>query len=117
MRTARYALIAHHLITDNNPKVPFSGEGRTLHSMSMATPTVNSAKGKGKADENSCDGYSWGSSGQTLGSRPSASHSTVGQGTRGDTPPRRNAKMKQKERSPTPDWGVDDDDVIMIDSD
>ena len=28
------------------------------------------------------------------------------------------AKQKQKERSPTPDWGVDDDeDVIMYDSD
>ncbi|KIK08271.1 hypothetical protein K443DRAFT_590002 [Laccaria amethystina LaAM-08-1] len=34
--------------------------------------------------------------------------------------PQRNSqqqKGKEKERSPSPDWGVDDDDVIMIDSD
>jgi len=26
-------------------------------------------------------------------------------------------KVVEKERSPTPDWGVDDDDIIEIDSD
>jgi ubiquitin fusion degradation protein 1 len=35
--------------------------------------------------------------------------------------PQRIQKQKQKqakkERSPSPDWGVDDDDVVMIDSD
>lgn len=29
----------------------------------------------------------------------------------------RNSKQKEKERSPTPDFGVDDDDIIYVDSD
>jgi ubiquitin fusion degradation protein 1 len=102
---------------DEDHSVPFTGTGRTLNSRSMTTPAVNSAKGKGKAEDDSDSKYSWGSSGQTLGSRSSTSQSTVNQGPRGVIPPRRNAKMKQRERSPTPDWGVDDDDVIMVDSD
>ncbi|KZT40848.1 UFD1-domain-containing protein [Sistotremastrum suecicum HHB10207 ss-3] len=36
---------------------------------------------------------------------------------RGAAKPPSKGKQKARERSPTPDWGVDDDDVIMIDSD
>ncbi|KIL69834.1 hypothetical protein M378DRAFT_184212 [Amanita muscaria Koide BX008] len=88
----------------------FGGSGRTLTSKSSAPQADSSTKGKGKEVERPSGNHDWGSSGQALGSRSSAKQTTA-------TPSHRNAKMKEKERSPSPDWGVDDDDVIMIDSD
>ena len=89
------------------PARPFTGSGNTL----SGRPPVGSSAGssgsvsaneKTKANEEPQAEKNWGS-GQTLG--------------RGRTTASQRAKQKQKERSPTPDWGVDDDDVIVIDSD
>ncbi|KAF8485621.1 ubiquitin fusion degradation protein I [Gautieria morchelliformis] len=88
---------------------PFTGSGNTLSGRppaggSVATSGSSLAKGKTKSKEAPEAAKTWGS-GQTLG--------------RGRTtaPQQGKQKQKQKERSPTPDWGVDDDDVIAIDSD
>ena len=57
--------------------------------------------------------HNWGSSGNTLGSNPYGSKSAIANRLA-------SAKKKaeqQRDRSPTPDYGVDDDDVIVIDSD
>lgn len=79
----------------------FSGTGNTLSSKTLSPPS--SRKGKEKAKEETQPAKDWGT-GQTLGSRRSA--------------PTSQPKVKpQRQRSPTPDWGVDDDDVIIIDSD
>jgi ubiquitin fusion degradation protein 1 len=69
----------------------------------------------------------WGTSGQTLGSRsahipPSFRARDVGAGGAPVPLSRRKGKEKQKtkkDKSPSPeqDWGVDDDDIIVIDSD
>lgn len=88
-----------------SPPGPFAGSGNTLSGRpptgsSVGTPGSSLAKGKTKAKEESKAKDDWGS-GQTLG--------------RGRTAASQQAN--QKERSPTPDWGVDDDDVIVIDSD
>jgi ubiquitin fusion degradation protein 1 len=84
---------------------PFTGSGNTLSGRppaegSVATSGSSIAKEKAKSKEAPEAEKTWGS-GQTLG--------------RGRTS--QQGKQKQKERSPTPDWGVDDDDVIAIDSD
>ena len=55
-----------------------------------------------------------------MGRKPISPDGPVGAGgARVPQPPQRNNRKLAKERSPTPeDWGVDDDDdVIMIDSD
>ncbi|KAF8965242.1 ubiquitin fusion degradation protein UFD1-domain-containing protein [Flammula alnicola] len=101
----------------------FSGSGNTLSGRS--NPTLSNskdAKGKSKAPEpaSSASTHAWGSSGHTLGKKPIPQEGPVGVGgARVPQPPQRNNRRPVKERSPTPeDWGVDDDDdVIMIDSD
>jgi len=94
---------------NGNPSATFGGTGRSLTERAAPQATHNKPEDRSKS-------YNWGSSGQTL----SSSKKQVGQGSgkaaQPSSPPR-NSKSKQKERSPTPDWGVDDDDVIMIDSD
>ncbi|KAF9454577.1 UFD1-domain-containing protein [Macrolepiota fuliginosa MF-IS2] len=96
-----------------SPPQSFGGSGQTLNGRTLSTPQSSSSdKGKEKAIMNSHD---WGSSGQALGSR----NAIVGAGGASiPRPPNRTKKALGKERSPTPDFGVDDDDdVIMISDD
>jgi ubiquitin fusion degradation protein 1 len=113
--------------------IAFGGSGNTLsgrpsQSQSQAAPSSSKGKGKEKAasEESEADGK-WGTGGQTLGSRSTyvpSSFRMSNPGARGapvSQPPSRrrekqNAKTK-KSSSPELDWGVDDDDVIVIDSD
>ncbi|CAK5277648.1 unnamed protein product [Mycena citricolor] len=95
----------------------FGGMGNTLTGRSTGT---SSAKGKGKAREEKAETASWGGTGQTLGASTPREVGPVGAG--GARVPRLSQRQPPnqkpaKERSPSPDWGVDDDDVIMIDSD
>lgn len=97
-------------VSSNSPEassIPFTGSGNTLSgrpppggSMGDSGSSVEKVNNKTKEEPES--EKKWGS-GQTLGKGPTAGSQS--------------AKQKQKERSPTPDWGVDDDDVIIIDSD
>ncbi|GJJ12602.1 hypothetical protein Clacol_006845 [Clathrus columnatus] len=88
--------------TDEEPSSSFGGSGNTLSSRTLSSPS-SSKKGKEKAQDETPSTKPWGA-GQTLGTRrPAASQSK--------------AKPPPRQRSPTPDWGVDDDDVIVIDSD
>ncbi|KAF8921138.1 ubiquitin fusion degradation protein UFD1-domain-containing protein [Mucidula mucida] len=102
---------------------PFSGSGNTLSSRSQPQPASTASKGKGKAKEEEKEKEgTWSTlgSGQTLGNTAPRELGPVGAGgARIPRVPRRTTAPppQQKERSPTPDWGVDDDDVIMIDSD
>lgn len=84
----------------------FAGSGSTLSGRPPAGSSAEasgSSAAKGKAKTKASDpAKDWGP-GETLGRRHQATSQS--------------AKQKQKERSPTPDWGVDDDDVIVIDSD
>ncbi|KAF9227505.1 UFD1-domain-containing protein [Gyrodon lividus] len=105
----------------SSPPPSFSGAGNTLHGRSA--PSTSSTKGKEKAKSPSpseATQKSWGD-GQTLGFRtPAPQH--VPPSFRGHSfgvggapvPPR---PQQSKRRSPTPDWGIDDDDIIEIDSD
>lgn len=89
----------------------FGGSGSSLTGRSNAPAEAPSAKGKAKEEDEAPKMKEWGS-GQRLGTKP-----TYGAGgARAPAPPRRSS-AKEKERSPTPDFGVDDDDVIDIDSD
>ena len=113
------------------PPASFVGAGNSLGGR-PAGPSAQS-KGKSKATEDTgakkaADGATWGSGqGRSLGSRPTngAGARSLGAGLVGvggasiPRPPHRSArKPSRRERSPTPDYGVDDDDdVIVIDSD
>lgn len=79
----------------------FAGAGNTLSSRTLS-PSETS-KGKEVVKEVTQSTRNWGA-GQTLGTRRPATSFTK-------------AKPPVRQRSPTPDWGVDDDDVIAIDSD
>ncbi|KAG5653838.1 hypothetical protein H0H81_010111 [Sphagnurus paluster] len=97
----------------------FTGSGHTLSGRN-AQSQASSSKGKEKEKPPVPSASSWGGSGQTLGARniPRELGPVGAGGARVPRPPQRNVKKeKEKERSPSPDWGVDDDDVIMIDSD
>ncbi|KAF8586528.1 UFD1-domain-containing protein [Ramaria rubella] len=90
------------------PSTPFIGSGNTLSGRQppgRSAGNSSSSSGKGKAKLKEEPEKEWGT-GQTLGNRRPAPTSPV---------PKQ--KQKQRERSVTPDWGVDDDDVIVIDSD
>ncbi|KAK0503402.1 ubiquitin fusion degradation protein UFD1-domain-containing protein [Armillaria luteobubalina] len=102
----------------------FSGSGQTLMGRGSNQSSASTSKGKGKekATEESSSSTSWSAlgSGQTLGHQAPRELGAVGAGgARVPRIPRRNnaAPQQKKARSPSPDWGVDDDDVIMIDSD
>ena len=97
----------------------FSGAGNTL----TGHPAVESSASKGKAKEEKKEEHNWGT-GQTLNSLPPSSR-RFGSGTFGaggasvpHIPQRVGGVRKQdRQRSPSPDWGVDDDEIIDIDSD
>ncbi|KAF8557276.1 UFD1-domain-containing protein [Imleria badia] len=106
----------------SSPPPSFTGSGNTLNGRPAQT---TSAKGKEKAapaPESQDSQKSWGT-GQTLGSRaPAAPHvppsfRVHSLGTTGTSAASLPTKSQPKRRSPTPDWGVDDDDIIEIDSD
>jgi len=100
---------------------PFTGSGNTLSGRGASS--AYKGKEKEKAPPVKEKEVTWGT-GHTLGARsatsfvPPSFRSDVGSTGSGgpQRTPHRNA-AKQKERSPSPDWGVDDDDVIMVDSD
>lgn len=96
----------------------FSGSGQ------MLTGRSGSAQVKGREkDQQSTNNSleSWRGTGQNLGttSGPRELGPVGAGGARIPRIPQRTQKQKQakKERSPSPDWGVEDDDVDMIDSD
>jgi len=93
----------------------FSGSGNTLSGRSNPNQSISS---KGKAKESSSEStHVWGTSGNALNAG-SASRQSRGAGGGIVPQPRQRIPQKKIERSPSPpDWGVDDDDVIMIDSD
>jgi ubiquitin fusion degradation protein 1 len=112
------------------PPTTFVGAGNSLNGRPASTSAQRSGKGKSKATEDTevkKDEARWGTGqGRSLGSRPSNGVSTrtfggslVGAG--GASVPRLsqrpNKKPPRRERSPTPDFGIDEDDVIVIDSD
>lgn len=100
----------------------FTGSGNTLSGRSTAQ--LQSSSSKGKEKENAT---SWGPSGQALGSsRPGAfsrvassgPHAVGAGGASVPVLPQRNKARQVQERSPSPDYGMDDDDdIIEIDSD
>ncbi|KAF8212136.1 ubiquitin fusion degradation protein I [Mycena galopus ATCC 62051] len=99
----------------------FNGSGNTLNGRTAGS---SSAKGKEKAPaqdtSSSSSSAAWAGTGHSLGSTPRDLGPVGAGGARIPRIPQRtnpNEKQKQKQRSPSPDWGVDDDDVIMIDSD
>lgn len=101
----------------------FTGSGNTLSGRSAKGKEKEQATASSSASTPAASEHNWGNSGNSLGSRPPRDLGPVGAG--GARIPRvpqrsRGGKSKEpvKERSPSPDWGVDDDDdVIMIDSD
>jgi ubiquitin fusion degradation protein 1 len=113
------------------PPASFLGTGNSLDGRATGSSTQSTGKGKSKATEDAgakkVDEATWGTGqGRSLGSRPSNGIDTrtfgaglVGVG--GASVPRlsqrSSKKPRRRERSPTPDFGVDDDDVIVIDSD
>jgi len=110
------------------PPAAFLGAGNSLNG--RATDSSTQSKGKGKATDDSgakdADEARWGTGqGRSLGSHPSNGAGTrtfgAGLGVGGASIPRlsqrSSKKPRRRERSPTPDFGIDDDDVIVIDSD
>jgi hypothetical protein len=112
----------------------FAGAGNSLGGRPAASSSQSKGKGKATADtgaKKAAEGATWGSGqGRSLGSRPTngvgAARTLGGAGLVGvggasiPRPPLRSGrKPPARERSPTPDYGVDDDDddVIVIDSD
>lgn len=114
------------LINHRKPST-FAGTGNSLSGRVTSTPS--SAKGKSKENANpAVSTSSWGSGGQTLSSgRSNGSRSSrptniqdreVGAGGAPVPVLPNRSKRKETRRSPTPDFGVDDDeDVTYIDSD
>jgi ubiquitin fusion degradation protein 1 len=91
----------------------YGGEGRLLSSSSAPTNRKDKAKEKEKKPdtEDKASAYDWGK-GTKLSAPTKAPVKPV------STQPRtKPAPSKKRDRSPTPDYGVDDDDVILIDSD
>ncbi|KII88340.1 hypothetical protein PLICRDRAFT_54181 [Plicaturopsis crispa FD-325 SS-3] len=112
-------------VTPDAPPATFTGSGNTLTGRPAPPSQSSSAKGKGKekAKEESAVPQ-WGS-GNTLGAPSARAPSSfrpggpVGAGGAPVPvlPQRASSKQEKRNRSPSPDWGVDDDDVIVIDSD
>jgi len=114
------------------PPATFLGAGNSLNGNATGSSTKSTSKGKNKATEDTetkkADEARWGTGqGQSLGSRQSngVGTRTLGAnlvGVGGASIPRLSQRSSKKppryERSPTPDFGIDDDDdVIVIDSD
>ncbi|KAH7889420.1 UFD1-domain-containing protein [Phlebopus sp. FC_14] len=96
----------------------FIGAGNTLNGRSGLSTSATKGKEKAKPPlQPAANQKSWGT-GQTLGARaPAPPHVPPSFRGRDLGAPSRQPKGSQKRRSPTPDWGVDDDDIIDIDSD
>ncbi|KAF9246176.1 UFD1-domain-containing protein [Melanogaster broomeanus] len=108
--------------SSSSPPPSFSGSGNTLNGRPASSTPLAKGKEKDKSPSQSeASQKSWGA-GQALGFRkpapphvpPSFRGGSLGAGGVA-VPPQ--PKRQPKQRSPTPDWGVDDDDVIEIDSD
>ncbi|PCH37828.1 UFD1-domain-containing protein [Wolfiporia cocos MD-104 SS10] len=109
------------------PESDAAGTGRSLNGRSTGQQQPPSDP-KGKGREGTASAASWGSGGQTLGgsqpnaapARSVASSAARAVGAGGAPvpvlPPRNMTPSKQRSLSPE-DWGVDDEDVIEIDSD
>jgi ubiquitin fusion degradation protein 1 len=84
----------------------------------LGRASTSSSGSKSKEKQETASSQSWGSGGQTLGSNSGPASYGAG-GARVPQPPRRqgSSKKSERERSPTPDFGVDDDDIIDVDSD
>ncbi|TFK30019.1 UFD1-domain-containing protein [Coprinopsis marcescibilis] len=97
---------------------PFVGSGNRLTGRSSSQSGNSSAKPE---EHKPAPTHNWGSSGSTLGASTPREPGPVGAGGAGiprlPHRPNSNSKPKKKERSPTPDFGVDDDEMIEIDSD
>jgi len=112
----------------SEPSTAFAGAGNSLNGRATSSST---RKGKSRATEETgdkkADESRWGTGqGQSLGTRQSNGVNSrifgsglVGVG--GASVPRLSSRSSKKpprrEPSPTPDYGVDDEDVIVIDSD
>lgn len=115
----------------SEPPAAFVGAGNSLGEQPTSSSAHSKGKGKATADTGAknADAATWGTGqGHSLGSRPTngvGGARTLGAGLVGAggasiprTPQRSDRKPPRRERSPTPDYGVDDDDdVIVIDSD
>lgn len=113
------------------PPAAFLGAGNSLNGGASGSSTQSTGKGKSKATEDTgakkVDEARWGTGqGRSLGPRPSNGVDTrtfnagligVGGASVPRLSQRSNKKPRRRERSPTPDFGIDDDDVIVIDSD
>lgn len=132
----RYAFFAlgnfFHSSYTVEPPSAFAGAGNSLSGRPAGSSSQSKGKAKATADteaKKAADGATWGSGqGRSLGSRPTngvgartfGAGGLVGVGGASiPRPPLRSGrKPPGRERSPTPDYGVDDDDdVIVIDSD
>jgi ubiquitin fusion degradation protein 1 len=99
----------------------FSGSGQTLSGRGASS---SGGKGKERALSKAVEPtINWGS-GQTLNSgsrakpeRTSSSKVGAGGASVPTLPQRKKPPPEPVNRTPSPDWGVDDDDVIEIDSD
>jgi ubiquitin fusion degradation protein 1 len=112
------------------PPDTFLGAGNSLDGRAASSSAKSTDKGKSKAsdtEDKKVDEARWGTGqGRSLGTRPpnGVDRRTFGAGlasVRGASVPRLSQrsgkKPRRRERSPTPDFGVDDEDVIVIDSD
>ena len=113
------------------PPTTFLGAGNSLNGRATSSSAKSISKGKSKATEDTeakkADETQWGTGqGRSLGSRQSNGVGTRTFGTGltgigGASAPRLSQRSSKKpprrERSPTPDYGIDEDDVIVIDSD
>lgn len=105
-----------------SPSAPsFSGSGNTLTGRPVTSPSGAKGKEKEKSSAKSQSSEKVWGTGNTLGSSRSThippSFRGRDLGGPGGRPLPRQTTAQSKRRSPTPDWGVDDDDMIDIDSD
>ncbi|VDC06562.1 unnamed protein product [Peniophora sp. CBMAI 1063] len=100
--------------------VPFAGSGNSLTGRSNSS---SASKGKAKENDKSpAASHNWGTSGHSLGAAPTAPRRPMGNGAVGaggaSVPAlRRKAREPSPEEEEEVDWGVDDDEIIEIDSD
>ncbi|KAN0076955.1 Ubiquitin fusion degradation protein UFD1 domain containing protein [Tylopilus felleus] len=103
----------------SSPPPTFTGSGNTLNGRPVQTTSVKGKEKAASASQSQDSEKSWGA-GQSLGSRaPHVPPSFRGHplGATGASTASLPTKPQPKRRSPTPDWGVDDDDIIEVDSD
>ena len=126
-RVAAYTPPASNSPSAADPPEPanFSGTGYALNDRSNHIQAPSNGKGKEKEKEKEKEDASeeapasWGAGRTLRSSRVSVQPDRPNPGENSRVPNSRTGKAEKahKTRSPSPDWGVDDDDVIMIDSD